>query len=245
MPHVCFIAGVVTGIVPDPEKGPGGIARGPLERASGPKLLVCLDVVSGEVDPSAPRLTVNGEDTVEYRSPPPYHVIFRGEWAESLSCGELGVGDILGALFTYVPWDPVTLAEMARSSRAADIPILGEGERPQIFLKAENRPASALSGGETSGSSNTVGRPRSSGTSQASRIPETSGGSRALGCPRSSGTSEASRIPETSGGSRALGCPRSSGTSAASRIPETSGGSGVSGRRDAFGGSGVCGRRDA
>jgi hypothetical protein len=98
--------------------------------------MVCLDVITDGLDPYAPRLTVDGVDTVECRVPPPHHVVFRGEQAERLALGELGVGDFIGVRFSFIPWDAVTLAEMARSSAPGLIPVLGEGDNPVIFLKA-------------------------------------------------------------------------------------------------------------
>ncbi|MDR1037390.1 MAG: hypothetical protein LBT40_12760 [Deltaproteobacteria bacterium] len=141
MTHDGFIAGMVTKIVPDPGRGPDGLPAGPLARSSDPKVMVCLDIFKDMVDPNRGRRTKDGVTTVEYRCPPPYHVIFRGEWAESISCSGLGVGDFLGATFTFIPWDNVTLATMARMCRPYLIPILGEGESPVIFRKGSERAA--------------------------------------------------------------------------------------------------------
>ncbi|MDR1035087.1 MAG: hypothetical protein LBT40_00495 [Deltaproteobacteria bacterium] len=138
MPHYSFIAGVVARIVPDPGLGPQGLPRGPLLRSPEPKIMVCLDLLIDDVDPSGPRSTVGGVETVAYRTPPPHHVIFRGEWAETISLSGLEVGDVMGASFSIIPWDPVTLAEAVRSCGPSAIPVLGEGARPVIFLKGSD-----------------------------------------------------------------------------------------------------------
>jgi hypothetical protein len=68
----------------------------------------------------------------------PHHLIFRGEWAEKLVFEGLEEGDLMGARFCSVPWDPVTLTELARSCPQGAIPVLGEGEGVEIFCRARD-----------------------------------------------------------------------------------------------------------
>ncbi|MDR3155061.1 MAG: hypothetical protein LBW85_12540 [Deltaproteobacteria bacterium] len=147
MPHDGFIAGVVTRIVPAPGCGPGGRPPAPPGAPRARKIMVCMDLVTDRVDPDAERFLEDGLAVVEAKSPPPHFVVFRGEWAESLDYGALGVGDLLGARFTWIPWDPVTLAEMARSSPPGEIPVLGAGESPGLFMKAAGPHPGAAAGG--------------------------------------------------------------------------------------------------
>ncbi|MDR2613478.1 MAG: hypothetical protein LBG06_11915 [Deltaproteobacteria bacterium] len=143
MPHDGFVAGVVARIARSPGRGPDGLPAGPLERSREPKLLVCLDLVLDPVEDGAERFRDGGREVVEVKSPPPYHLVFRGGWAEGLSRGGLAVGDLLGARFTYVPWDPATLSEIARLLPPWRIPILGEGESPVVFMRAGEAPDQA------------------------------------------------------------------------------------------------------